>query len=124
MWWPPRSRCRLDKAGALTCRDHRPPQIPDVGLHLMSGYYHSGETVCAVDYRYAHGRTMNSRGSFVHGDPNKRSCKAESVWLGLRWLHPDTEATMTPERRRLTSWHLERARWPLGLDCVPQMEPA
>lgn len=29
--WPPPSRCRLDKAGALTCRDHQPPQKADVG---------------------------------------------------------------------------------------------
>lgn len=38
---------------------------------------------------------MHSRGSFVHGDPKKRSCRADGVWLGLRRLHPDTEATMT-----------------------------
>jgi hypothetical protein len=29
--WPPRSRCRLDKAGALTCRDHQRSQKADVG---------------------------------------------------------------------------------------------
>lgn len=61
----------------------------------MSGYCHSGESGCAVDFRYAHGQRMNSRGGFVHGDPNKRSRKADGVWLGLRRLHPATEATIT-----------------------------
>lgn len=74
----------LDKAGALTCRDHQRLKSR-CGLHLISGYC-VPETGCAVGYREAHGRRMNSRGSFVHGYPNKRSCRADGVWFGLVWL--------------------------------------
>lgn len=82
--WPARSRRRLDKAGALTCRDRQPPQKADVGCT----YCATGEPGCAVHHRYAHGRTTNSRGTFVYSDPNKKSCKTDGMWLGLRAVSP------------------------------------
>lgn len=54
----------------------------------MSGYCLPGEPGCAVDHRYAYGRTTNSRGTLVYGDPNKKSCKTDGMWLGLRAVSP------------------------------------
>lgn len=77
----------------------------------MNGYWLPEEAGHAGDYRWAHGRRPNSRGTLVRGGPNKESCKTDGVWLGLRAVSSRHRGTMTECRRLIERSEARAGRW-------------